>query len=200
MQTVPEYAALSYMWGGPQLFVTLKDSLEARMARIELEGLPRTLRYAVLVCRAVGSQWLWVDALCIIQDDPQDKLEQIKKMGQVYQSATLTIMPAKYVGGDEGFLSDTFENATLPFQRSRHTGSHGKEGSICLIKKQLNTPRFPIETRGWTMQEQLLSTRLLFFHHGRIDWVCRESHLFAGSSSSYCVNMIDDSVTRGNRS
>jgi hypothetical protein len=109
MPTVLEYAALSYMWGGPQQFLTRKDSLEARIARIELEDLPKTIRDAVLVCRAVGMQWLWVDALCIIQDDPQDKLEQIKTMGRVYQSASLTIIPATSVGSDEGFLSDTFE-------------------------------------------------------------------------------------------
>lgn len=199
MPCVPAYAALSYMWGGVQRFQTLKDNLGIRMTRIELEDLPITLRDAVLVCRAVGFQWLWVDVLCIIQDDPQDKLEQIKTMGEVFRNAALTIVPATSLGSDEGFLSDTFENANLPFQRFRYATSNGREGSVCLIKKQLDTPNFPIETRGWTMQERLLSTRLLFFHHGRIDWVCRESHLFAGSSSSYSVNMIDESVTRENR-
>ncbi|KAF6225107.1 hypothetical protein HO133_010303 [Letharia lupina] len=193
--SLPEYAALSYMWGGPQRFMTTKDSLEARMVRIEFEDLPGTLRDAVLVCRVIGIRWLWVDVLCIIQDDPQDKLEQIKTMGEVYRSAALTIIPAFSLGSDEGFLSETFENVTLPFQCFRDNTSSGRQGSIYLIKKQLDAPRFPIETRGWTMQERLLSTRLLFFHPGRIDWVCRESHLFAGSSSSYSVNMIDESVT-----
>ena len=196
----PEYAALSYMWGGPQRFLTTKDSLGAKMIKIEFEDLPGTLRDAVLVCRAIGIRWLWVDVLCIIQDDPQDKLEQVKTMGEVYRSAALTIIPAFSLGSDEGFLSETFDNVTLPFQCFRDNTSSGRQGSVYLIKKQLNAPRFPIETRGWTMQERLLSTRLLFFHPGRIYWVCRESHLFAGSSCSYSVNMIDDSVTRGKRS
>ena len=197
--TMLEYAALSYMWGGPQRFLTTKDSLEARMTRIGFEDLPGTLRDAVLVCRAIGIQWLWVDVLCIVQDDPQDKLEQVKTMGEVYRSATLTIVPAFSLGSDEGFLSDTFENVTLPFQRFHKNTSNDRQGSICLIKKQPDAPSFPIESRGWTMQERLLSTRLLFFHPGRIDWVCRQSHLFAGSSSTYSVNLIDDSVTRTNR-
>ena len=198
--TTPEYAALSYMWGGPQRFLTTKDTLEARMAKIDFGDLPGTLRDAVLVCRAIGIQWLWVDVLCIIQDDPQDKLEQIKTMGEVYRSAALTLIPAFSLGSDEGFLSDTFSNVDSPFQRLRDKTSDGRQGSVYLIKKQLDTSKFPIETRGWTMQERLLSTRLLFFHPGRIDWVCRESHLFAGSSSSYSVNLIDESVTRSNRS
>ena len=197
MPNVPEYAALSYMWGGPQRFLTLKDNIDVRTARIEFEDLPRTLRDAVFVCRAIGMQWLWVDVLCIVQDDPQDKLEQIKTMGEVFQSATLTIVAATSLGSDEDFLSDTFANATLPFQRFRYATSSGREGSVCLSTMQLDKPRFPIETRGWTMQERLLSTRLLFFHLGRVDWVCRESHLFAGSSSSYSVNLIDESLTRG---
>ena len=198
--TVLEYAALSYIWGGPQRFMTTKDSLGARMTRIDLGDLPGTIRDAVLVCRAIGIQWLWVDVLCIIQDDPKDKLEQVKMMGEVFRSATLTIVPAFSQRSDEGFLSDTFENVTLPFQRFHDKTSSGRRGSVCLIKKQLDTPRFPIESRGWTLQERLLSTRLLYFHPGRIDWVCEESHLFAGSTSSYSVNLIDDSVTRGNRS
>lgn len=197
--TILEYAALSYMWGGPQRFLTTKDSLGARMTRIDFEDLPGTLRDAVLVCRALGIQWLWVDVLCIVQDDPQDKLEQVKTMGEVYRSAILTIVPAFSLGSDEGFLSDTLDNVTLPFQRFHNNTSSGRQGSVCLIKKRPDTPKFPIESRGWTMQERLLSTRLLFFHPGRIDWVCRQSHLFAGSSSSYSVNLIDDSVTRRNR-
>ena len=197
--TTPEYAALSYMWGGPQRFLTTKETLQARMAEIDFEDLPGTLREAVSVCRAIGIQWLWVDALCIIQDDPQDKLEQVKAMGEVFRSATLTLIPAFSLGSDQGFLSDTFSNVASPFQRFRNKTSNGRQGSVYLIKKQLDTPRFPIETRGWTMQERLLSTRLLFFHPGRIDWVCRESHLFAGSSSSHSVNLIDESVTRCNR-
>ena len=75
MPIILEYAALSYMWGGPQRFLTTKDSLEARKARIDFEDLPRTLRDTVLVCRAIGIQGLRVDVLCIIQEDPQDKLE-----------------------------------------------------------------------------------------------------------------------------
>ena len=120
-------------------------------------------------------------------------------MGEVYRSATLTIVPAFSLGSDEGFLSDTFENVTLPFQRFHKNTSSDRQGSVCLIKKQPDAPRFPIESRGWTMQERLLSSRLLFFHPGRIDWVCRQPHLFAGSSSTYSVNLIDDSVTSKNR-
>lgn len=199
MSNAPEYAALSYIWGGPQRFMALKDNIEVLKAMIELEDLPKTLRDAVLVCRAIGLQWLWIDALCIIQDDQIDKFEQIQTMGQVYQSATLTIVPATSFGSDEGFLADTFENTISPFQRFRYPTSDGSEGSICLIKRQPNGIEFPIETRGWTMQERLLSTRLVFFHPGRIDWVCRESHLFAGSSSSFSVTEIDGSLIETNR-
>ncbi len=90
MPCVPAYAALSYMWGGVQRFQTVNENLGIRMTRIEFEDLPITIRDAVLVCRAVGFQWLWVDVLCIIKDDPQDKLEQIKTMGEVFRNTALT--------------------------------------------------------------------------------------------------------------
>ena len=107
MPSVPQYAALSFMWGCLQRFMTLRDYIEVKKADIMFEDLPNTLRDAVLVCRALDIQWLWVDVLCIVQDDPQDKLENMKTMGEVFRYATLTIVPAFSLGSDEGFLSDT---------------------------------------------------------------------------------------------
>ena len=177
--------------------MTTKASLDAKMTQIEMNDLPKTLRDAVIVCRAIGIHWLWVDVLCIIQDDQRDKVEQIMTMDDVYRNAAITIIAATSLGSDEGFLSDTFNSARLPFQSFRCKTSEGGEGLMHLIRKPDETPRFPIENRGWTMQERLLSTRLLVFHTGRIDWVCKDSHFFAGCSSSYSVNLIDDDLTRG---
>lgn len=94
------------------------------------------------------------------------------------------------------FLLETFDNVISPFIRRRYKTSDGNEGFVYLIKQRDQDPRFLIESRGWTMQERLLSTRLLFFHPGRIDWVCRSGHLFAGCSSSYSVNLIAKSVAK----
>lgn len=188
-----EYAALNYVWGGPNLFQTVKCRLKDMLSNIRLEELPRvwnicakeattttflprkTMRDAVMVCRAVNINWLWIDALCIVQDDPTEKLQEIARMGDIYENGALTIVAATARHSDEGFLSTTFDpkHVHLPFQKLSFPCPDGSVGSIYLIKPPPQADDFLIETRGWTMQERVLSTRALFFSAGRNDWHCK---------------------------
>lgn len=64
-----KYATLSYRWGTSATVTTTRDRFEAHLERIELASLPKTLRDAVIVTRDLNVRHLWIDALCIIQDD-----------------------------------------------------------------------------------------------------------------------------------
>lgn len=135
-----------------------------------------------MVCRAINIQWLWVDVLCIVQDDPVDKHQEILCMGNIYRHTTLTSVAATASGSEKGFLTrekgfltSTFRR--LPFQRLAYPCPNGRTGSIYLIKHLPGEGRVAIESRGWTMQERLLSTRLPFFTSARVDWVCKSSSL-----------------------
>ncbi|KAE8309242.1 hypothetical protein BDV41DRAFT_567522 [Aspergillus transmontanensis] len=79
------YIALSYCWGSrteaEQQLKTTRDSLRRHMQGIPIEALPQTLLDALLVCRALGVQYLWVDALCIIQGDKSDWERESANMG-----------------------------------------------------------------------------------------------------------------------
>jgi hypothetical protein len=100
-----EYVALTYVWGeeklkrerppGWQMPRTLRADVwteEYGVEIIELPGeLPHTIRDAMEVTRCIGYQYLWVDSLCIIQDDQQDQDLQISMMDEIYRNATLTI-------------------------------------------------------------------------------------------------------------
>jgi hypothetical protein len=67
------YATLSHCWGpGPPAILTTKQSLSDHLVEIPLQKLPRTFMHAVQVTRALGLRYLWIDSLCIVQDDPQD--------------------------------------------------------------------------------------------------------------------------------
>jgi hypothetical protein len=88
------YVALSYCWGGDQIAKTVKSRVVEYENGIPLDTLPQTIFDALVVTRGIGLQYLWVDAMCIIQDDCDDMAEQIGQMYAVYRSAYVTISAA----------------------------------------------------------------------------------------------------------
>jgi len=63
---------LSYCWGKDGHVVTTKKDLTQHMQAIDLQSLPTTLRDAVPITRLLGFRYLWIEALCIAQDDDED--------------------------------------------------------------------------------------------------------------------------------
>ncbi|EON68892.1 hypothetical protein W97_08150 [Coniosporium apollinis CBS 100218] len=83
------YVALSYCWGGAQPFTTTSLTLQDRLQGFFLSSLPRSLQDAVTATRKLGLRYLFVDALCIIQDSQEDKDSEMAKMGEVYHDFRL---------------------------------------------------------------------------------------------------------------
>ncbi|KAE8347137.1 heterokaryon incompatibility protein-domain-containing protein [Aspergillus arachidicola] len=102
------YIALSYCWGSrteaEQQLKTTRDSVKSHMQRIPIEALPQTLLDAVLVCRALGVRYLWVDVLCIIQGDKVDWERESATMANVYSHSFLTVCAAQGDSCQSGFL------------------------------------------------------------------------------------------------
>ncbi len=67
-----QYATLSHRWGIQQPQKTTKASLLARFPDIRIQYLPSTYQDAISVCRALSIRYLWIDSLCIVQDDIED--------------------------------------------------------------------------------------------------------------------------------
>ncbi len=80
LETSATYAALSYVWGGDQPGKTTTLNIKAHFEGIALRDLPTTLRDAVQVTREIGLRYIWIDSLCIVQDDKQDQGVEIAKM------------------------------------------------------------------------------------------------------------------------
>ncbi|RYP64344.1 hypothetical protein DL771_008789 [Monosporascus sp. 5C6A] len=96
--TASVFAILSYVWGGPQPFILTKNS-EAKLYKPgaimpENPQLGRTIADALRLCRLINYRYLWVDALCICQDDKEEVAAQIAYMNRIYQSAALAIVQA----------------------------------------------------------------------------------------------------------
>ncbi|KAK5122330.1 hypothetical protein LTR85_004241 [Meristemomyces frigidus] len=85
------YVSLSYCWGGADQFKTTRESHAQRLNGFRLEHLPKTYRDAVFICQELNIEYLWIDALCIIQDDQSDWEQEVPRMGGIYGNAYLVV-------------------------------------------------------------------------------------------------------------
>jgi hypothetical protein len=102
------YVALSYCWGGPQKIVTSNETLTAMMSSLPRAMLPETIRDAIKVTRQSGIRYLWIDTLCIMQNNTSNQSYEIANMGNIYKNATLTIAANNSLSTEEAFLKDFF--------------------------------------------------------------------------------------------
>lgn len=172
-EMVAEYVALSYCWGRSQIFVTTKDTLADKLAGFPITSLPLTLRDAVNVTRKLGFDYLWIDALCIIQDSDDDKTTEIARMGAIYKNSAVTISAANAETVDDGFLVSK-EKQLSSCPRLPLLLPDGQFGIISVtkyIKRDQDYVTQPLDLRGWTLQESLLSPRVLSFEK-EVKWQC----------------------------
>ncbi|KAH7129022.1 heterokaryon incompatibility protein-domain-containing protein, partial [Dactylonectria macrodidyma] len=180
----PQYVALSYCWGGDQPVKLTTDTLAKFKLSIPVATLPRTLQDAVSVCVQLGYNYLWIDALCILQDSNIEKATEIAKMPFIYGRADVTITASRAGSVGEGFL-----HARIPDAANRSAFvlpcvcSNGEVGKLNLV--DLATDPEPIESRGWTFQERLLSPRIVEFGSRQTRWTCQEDRYSDGITDGW---------------
>lgn len=165
-----KYAALSYRWGTSPTLTTTSNTLTSYVSGMRMETLPKTLRDAIIVSRALDLQYLWIDALCIIQDSPQDWAEQAGKMAGIYQDAHLTISADSAEGSDLGFLADRNLQAIRSCHHTRARMSIHPD--IPDVFSTINVGG--LSGRGWVLQERIFSRRTIHWSHLEVGWQCRE--------------------------
>ena len=90
--TYSHYMTLSHCWGKTSnMMKTTKDNINIRLAQIPHKELPQVFKDAIAVTKSVGCQWIWIDSLCIIQDDEADWKEQAARMADIYSNSYLNI-------------------------------------------------------------------------------------------------------------
>ena len=99
------YAALSYRWGGWDSF-TVKNTLETFKRKIEDEIIPIAFQEAAIVAQELEINYLWIDSVCIVQDDRDDWLEQATKMADVYENAEIVIAASSSPNPGTSFLQE----------------------------------------------------------------------------------------------
>ncbi|KAH8802464.1 heterokaryon incompatibility protein-domain-containing protein, partial [Xylogone sp. PMI_703] len=176
---VGPYAALSYCWvsGLTGMVQTSKANKIMHCQGITLQSLPKTIRDAVLVCRGLGLRHLWVDALCIVQDDPEDWRREAVNMAAVYSNSQVTIAAHAAASCKDRFLGEQ-EYGQPSWQQEFWT----EFGPLARNKMYVRTnhperlPPSPLATRGWTLQEAVLPHRTLHYTGKELVWECDVKH------------------------
>lgn len=144
------YCTLSYRWTANALTLTSLN-LSLFKSSIPIEQLPRTIQNAITMAIALGFQYIWIDALCILQDSREDWLIESARMHEVYLGSSLTISA---LDQDENgmFFARTPAISRDTFERCRPNGA--------------------LDDRGWVLQEQILSRRTITWSKSGIAWSC----------------------------
>ncbi|KAK1988375.1 hypothetical protein LZ30DRAFT_644416 [Colletotrichum cereale] len=171
-QTNPgKYLALSHRWGAPdqhKKFCTLKENLESFKEEIKMAELPQTFQDAIRVTRSLGIRYLWIDSLCIIQDDPQDWKMESRLMEQVYSSAYATLAASCASGTTDGFLKSRPWRHCVTLESDR--GTYYVCDSIDDFGRDVEQGE--LNKRAWILQERALSRRTIYFSEKQTYWEC----------------------------
>lgn len=201
-----KYATLSHCWGPNGVnFKLTKDSLIDFRTRIRHESLPKTFQDAIFVTRRLALEYLWIDSLCIIQDDPEDWRIESVGMSDVYGNFYINIAASSANDSSEGFLS-----GHVGSERLQVTARACKNEQECfqtlevipegMVNQAIS--RSVLSRRGWVLQERLLSRRTLYFTDTQLFWECDAllaCESFVGGVPNI-ERVADDHISKGNLS
>lgn len=170
----PQYATLSHRWDAPGKHTTLEQKRLAEFReKIPPDALSRTFKDAIIAAKQLGLEYIWIDSICIVQDDPEDWARESAKMSSVYGNSTINLSAAA-ADGAMGIFSDRdpgwcCQTSVLP-NGNKTLGTP----YICLAEDfyQLGLSQMPLMSRGWVFQERLLAPRTLHFTPVEVFWEC----------------------------
>jgi hypothetical protein len=186
-----QYLTLSHRWS-PKPFQLLKENIDALQKTIPTAGVPLTFTHAMLMTKLLGFQYIWIDSLCIIQDDSEDRTTEICKMGEIFENAACMLAAVDTVqpdGSDSGLFERTIPGPAAVHLQCRHWdesdfGGEQEQRSITdELGLKIANPQgwFIIRNsewhgRGWVMQERMLSRRTIYFTKYKMMWDCRQGN------------------------
>ncbi|KAF2026908.1 HET-domain-containing protein, partial [Setomelanomma holmii] len=180
------YVALSHCWGQPikkeqKTFCTTQDNIGGRLEGFSVLELPKTFQDAVTVTRELGVLYLWIDSLCIIQeeDDKADWDRESRRMESVFSQAYCTIAATAAADSNAGFLERDIRTSYVYVQDS--------SGNKFYVSNDIDdfdedVDKAKLNTRAWVMQEAVLSRRTIHFSANQVYWECGEG--------VYCENFV----------
>ncbi|KAM7183008.1 Heterokaryon incompatibility protein (HET) domain containing protein [Naviculisporaceae sp. PSN 640] len=197
------YIALSYCWGPvSRNLKTTRETLDSHLREIPFDSMPRTFQEAIQLSRLLGVPYIWIDSLCIIQQDEEDWTYHAARMSSIYGNAWIVLSATASATVHDGLLVDRTEalrehntfagkvwaSSTLPRPISNLVADDQSTTTRDIfVRRRLPhsavipevvypTSDCPLLTRGWTFQERILATRTLHFLPTEVLWECRSQY------------------------
>ncbi|KAI1056591.1 hypothetical protein LB507_001442 [Fusarium sp. FIESC RH6] len=188
---VAPYVALSHCWGKGPVLQTTTDTVTNHTHEISYHSLPKSFKDAVTVTRNIGVRYLWIDSLCIIQDDTLDWEIESSKMASIYSNAFLVLAASQASESSEGFIDrkdidfkhtwqlDPRRSAKIAHMKNPDSTtseiysrpmSIGRRSGESYHRWKVTTS--PLNRRGWVLQESILARRIVHFTASEMVWEC----------------------------
>ncbi|KAH6898046.1 heterokaryon incompatibility protein-domain-containing protein [Thelonectria olida] len=170
------YVTLSYVWGQTSTFRLLKSNFEKLHEPGSLDELisdmPRTITDAISFTRSVGERYLWVDTLCLIQDDPWDVNAGTEIMNSIYQGSYFAIIAGSGADADAGL-----PGVSGPRNISQCLGQLNSKLKMAITHSiDWHLRRSVYNQRGWTLQELVLPPRAIIFIDNKLHFRCMKAN------------------------
>lgn len=155
---------------------------------MEFKDLSRLFQDAIQLCKMIGCYLLWIDSLCIIQDEKNDWLEQSQKMTEIYSNAYFNIGATSLPDSNRSLLEDRWMGTSEQPLLTHLLGSPDRpvlvrqsksyDHSYILRGRPLQNRRIqaPLMGRAWVFQELLLARRTLHFCASELIWECMTTY------------------------
>ncbi|KAF2745082.1 HET-domain-containing protein, partial [Sporormia fimetaria CBS 119925] len=173
------YCTLSYCWGNARSIQLTGATEESLLSGVAFEELPKTFADAVTATAILGIRYLWIDSLCIFQDDPSDWAREASLMEKVYSYSQCNICASVAEDSNDGLFRSRNPHIVARVQVDlRLPEGHGASPR----RYEMYDSQFLMGSlssgilgkRGWAYQERLLSPRGLHFGHYQLFWEYRE--------------------------
>lgn len=186
------YVALSHCWGPPSKrpLRTTRANIQDHMSGIDFDRLPKTFQDAAMFAQGIGVDYLWIDSLCIIQNDAVDWHSEAKNMGAIYRNASIVVAASDATHSSGGlFVSDRarrlVKKAPYLRQKAPESSEWIADGTFNICRRFYRDSRPSngiLDSRAWTLQERYLARRIMFFTETNIFWRCRTSQISEAGS------------------
>lgn len=166
------YVCLSHCWGGMKVLRTTKGNFSSHCASISWASLPTTFQDAIDLTRRLGLEFIWIDSLCIVQDDVYDWRQEGGNMANIYSNSYVTLAAVASGNSAKGLYRSMASSRTFRMQASSDQPAYNIHVRERALHDDFLHRALPLQRRAWYFQERVLSARVVSFCHEELYWKC----------------------------